>query len=333
MNKKAILLVNLGSPNSATKKDVKKFLSEFLNDKEVIDIPWLFRKILVNGIIIPFRTSHSTSLYKKLWTKKGSPLIVYSQNLKEKLNNKLSDTDVYSAMRYGFPSLRNTLDSIRDNDYDDLVILPVFPQYATSTTKSVVDFIEAEMTKWNKRPKVKFIKQFYTKPAFINAVCSKVREHNIEDYDHVLFSYHALPNRQLNKIHPKHSISACSCSKEMPAHGEFCYKATCYQTTRLIAKELQLSSDNYTTSFQSRMSKDWTKPFTVDSIIKLAKEGKKKMLIVSPAFVTDCLETIIELAEEGQDVFKKYGGEKLQLVENLNDSDIWLDAIIDITSE
>jgi ferrochelatase len=332
MNKRAILLVNLGSPNNATEKDVKEFLNEFLNDKEVIDYPWLFRKILVNGIIIPFRLKHSTSLYKKLWTKEGSPLVVYSESLKEKLNARLTDTDVYSAMRYGLPSLKSTLNVIKNNDYEDFIILPVFPQYATSTTKSTIDFIEKEMITWEKRPKIKLIQQFYSKPAFINAVCSKIREHDIKDYDHILFSYHALPNRQLNKVHPKHSISACTCSKEMPKHGEFCYKATCYQTSRLIAKELELDSNCYTTAFQSRMSKNWTKPFTVDTLIKLAKEGKKKVLIISPAFVTDCLETIIELAEEGQEIFRKHGGEKLQLVENLNDSDVWLDAIIDITS-
>jgi ferrochelatase len=330
--KKALLLVNIGSPDYAEKSAVKRFLTQFLNDKEVIDLPYLLRKVLVNLIIIPFRLKHSTSLYKKLWTKEGSPLIIYTRNLRRKLSDKLEDTDVFAVMRYGNPSLKEALKEINAKGYEKLTILPLYPQYATSTTKSTLDYIEKELSKWTNQPKVKLIKQFYDNPAFIRAICTKIQEHKIGDYEHIIFSYHALPNRQLNKLHPGYSAEKCTCSKAMPPHGRLCYKASCYQTTRLITKELGLKDDFYTTSFQSRMSKNWTNPFTTDTIIALAKEGKKNVLIVSPAFVTDCLETTVELAIDGQETFITHGGHKLQLVENLNDSDEWVDAICSISS-
>lgn len=332
MNKKALLLINVGSPEAPNKKSVKRFLKEFLNDKEVIDLPFLARKILVNLIIIPFRTKHSTSLYKRLWTKDGSPLIIYSKSLCTKLDKNLQDTDVYFGARYGQPSLKDTLNTINSNKYDELIILPLYPQYASSTSKTSIDFVENEVKSWTIKPKLKIITQFYNNSSFIKSVCSKINTHNLNNYDHIIFSYHALPLRQINKIHKKHPESECLCTKELPLHGEFCYKATCYETTRLIAKELNIDEDFFTISFQSRMSNNWTKPFTKETIIELAKEGKKNILIVSPAFVADCLETTIELAIEGQELFQKYGGNKLQLVENLNDSDIWVDAIKSIIS-
>ena len=331
--KKALLLVNVGSPDAPEKKAVKRFLTEFLNDKQVIDLSWLLRKVLVNLIIIPFRIKHSTRLYKKLFTKNGSPLIYHTKSLAEKLNNILEDTDVFWTMRYGNPSLKNTLNKIKDKDYKELTILPLYPQYATSTSKSTIDFFEKEINKWSVKPKVKIIKQFYNNESFIKAICAKINEHDINEYEHIIFSYHALPIRQINKIHPNHKESECTCYRKMPSHGEFCYKATCYETTRLLAKELNIEEHFFTTCFQSRMSKNWTKPFTTDTIIKLAQEGKKKVLIVSPAFVADCLETSIELAEDGQELFKQYGGEKLQLVENLNDSDKWANAIKNIITQ
>lgn len=325
--KKALLLINVGSPDAPEKKAVRRFLKEFLNDKEVIDLKWLFRKILVNLIIIPFRVNHSTKLYKKLFTKNASPLIIYTRSLTEKLNKKLKDVDVYSAMRYGNPSLTKTLEQINSNKYEELTILPLYPQYARSTTATTINAINKEISNWAFKPQTKIIKQFYNNPSFIKAICSKVLEYDINDYEHIIFSYHALPIRQINKMHAEQKESECTCDKRMPRHGEFCYKACCHETTRLIAKDLNISEDFFTTSFQSRMSKNWTKPFTTDTIIKLAKEGKKRVLIVSPAFVADCLETTIELAEEGQILFQQYGGEKLQLVENLNDSDQWADSI------
>jgi len=333
MNKKALLLINVGSPDAPEKKAVKRFLSEFLNDKLVIDLPYLFRKILVNLIIIPFRTKHSTSLYKKLWTKDGSPLIIYTKSLTSKLNKELDNTDVFYAMRYGNPSLEKTLESINSGKYENLTILPLFPQYATSTSKSAIDAVEKTINKWTNKPEIKIIKQFYDNSEFIKAVCSKIKEHKLNDFDHILFSYHALPIRQINKIHPDHKEDNCTCNRSLPKHGEFCYKATCYETTRLLAKELKLKEGFFTTSFQSRMSKNWTKPFTKDTIIELAKAGKKNILIVSPAFVADCLETTIELAQEGQELFQQYGGKKLQLVENLNNSDAWVNAVMNINNK
>jgi len=329
--KKALIIINIGTPDKPEKKAVRRFLFEFLNDRLVIDIPWLLQKILVNLIIIPFRLNNSTGLYKRLWTKDGSPLLFFQSRLVKKLNDKLSgEYDVYSAMRYGNPSLKYVLRQIENKKYDELVVLPHYPQYATSTTLSTINKVKQELKKWKTLPKVKYIKQFYDDPAFINAFVHQINKHNINDYDHVIFSYHGLPDRQVNKLHPDIKSPQCTCHEIMPKHGKNCYKATCYQTTRLMAKELQLPKEKYSVSFQSRLSKNWLMPFTDEVLQLLLSEGKKRILVVSPAFVTDCLETEVEIGYEYNEEFLKNGGEKLQLVESLNDSDVWVEGIAQI---
>ncbi len=328
---KALLIVNIGTPDKPEKKAVRKYLTEFLNDKWVIDIPWLLRKILVNLIIIPFRVSKSTSLYQRLWMDKGSPLLVYQNSLVKKLNDKLmGDFDVYSAMRYGNPSLREVLNEIIKNKYKELIVLPHYPQYATSTTLSTINKVKEILNKWDNVPKLKFIDQFYDHPAFIRAFVHNIKKHDVSSYDHVVFSYHGLPDRQVNKLHPKINSPECTCNTEMPEHGKKCYKATCYQTTRLMAKVLGIEKEKCTVSFQSRLSRNWLMPFTDETLEDLLMQGKKKVLVVSPAFVTDCLETEIEIGFEYKEDFINNGGEKLELVESLNDSDVWVDGIAEI---
>lgn len=332
--KRALLIINIGTPDKPEKKAVKRYLTEFLNDKQVIDIPWLLRKILVNLIIIPFRVSNSTQLYKRLWKKDGSPLLTYQNKLTEKLNQKLKgEYDVFSAMRYGNPSLKYVLKDIMKNKYDELLVLPHYPQYATSTTLSTINKVKKELKDFADAPKLKFVDQFYDHPAFINAFVHNIKMHDVDSYDHVVFSYHGLPDRQVNKMHPGINSPDCTCHVVMPEHGKNCYKATCYQTTRLLASALKLDKEKYTVSFQSRLSKNWLMPFTDVELIELLKKGKKKILVVSPAFVTDCLETEVEIGYEYQEDFIKNGGEKLQLVESLNDSDAWVNGIAEIIKD
>jgi ferrochelatase len=330
----AVLLINVGSPKKAEKKYVKKFLKEFLNDKEVIDIPWLLRKILVNFVIVPFRSEKSTALYKRLWTKNGSPLIYFSQNIREKLNKITNNnTDIFYGMRYGEPSISDSLKKIKKGNFSKLIIFPLYPQYSTSTTKSAINAVLKIINAWENIPETKIIKQFYNHTKYIEALCAKINEYNIKEYDHIIFSYHGLPIRHINKIHPNIHENECNCAKQMPEHGHFCYKACCYETTRIIAKKLKLKNNIYSSSFQSHLSNKWTKPFTSDIIIEKAKKGYKKLLIVAPSFVSDCLETSVEIAYDYNYLFRTNGGQKLQLVESLNDSDKWVDSLKDIIEQ
>lgn len=334
MNKKALIIVNVGTPAKPSKKHVRKYLFQFLNDKRVIDLPWLLRKLLVNFIIIPFRIKKSTSIYQKLWTEKGSPLLIYQNSLTEKLQAKLKNKFiVFSAMRYGTPSLKNVLQKIKKDNFEEVVVFPMFPHFASSTTGSIFDFVMKSVRHWETMPSVKFINQFYDNEYFINLFSEKIKSYKPENYDHIIFSYHGLPTRQIKKTHPKFEESNCNCHISMPEHGKMCYKAICYETTRLLVEKLNLKPDKFTTSFQSRLSKGWLSPFTDDVIINLTRKGSKKILIVAPSFVADCLETIVEIGIEYNELFIENGGKKLTLVESLNDSDNWSDVIVRIINE
>ncbi len=326
--RRAVLLVNVGTPDAAEVKSVRKFLSAFLNDPYVIDLPWLLRKILVNLLIVPFRAKKSTRLYKQLWGKTGSPLLSNSLKLKDKLTLKMGEEHkVFLAMRYGNPSLRKALVEIQKEKFDELILVPLFPQYASSTTETIYQKLIEETKLFSDFPKIKLVDQFYMEPEFIEAWWARAQEYDFNDYDQILFSYHGLPLSHIQKSHPEHDIKSCICEYEMPEYGHRCYKATTYATTRLLVEKFKLKEGEYTQSFQSRLSKNWLRPFTDESLLRLCGEGKKKILIFAPAFVADCLETKVELGVEYAELFKKAGGEQLDLVESLNDSDAWVVAL------
>ncbi|WP_347839344.1 ferrochelatase [uncultured Draconibacterium sp.] len=330
MNKKtAVLLINVGSPDSPTVPAVKKYLTQFLNDKRVIDIPWLLRKILVNLIIIPFRVKKSTKLYLRLWTKKGSPLIYISEELTQKLQNELgTDYEVFLGMRYGNPGYKAALQQIKNEGFSKIILLPLFPQHAMSTTETALVAAKNEIKKLGIKARIFEVDQFYNKPQFIDAFVERIREHDLKQFDHIIFSYHGLPNRQVEKCHPGIRVENCSCTKALPAHGTFCYRATVYETTRLIANKLQLAATDYSLGFQSRLSKNWLTPFTDELLAEKLSEGKKRILVVAPSFVTDCLETTLEIAYEYAEEFLEKGGEKLQLVESLNTHESWVKMLV-----
>lgn len=331
-NKKtAVLLINVGTPDRPTVKAVRRYLSEFLNDRRVIDIPLVLQKILVNLIIVPFRVPKSAKLYQRLWTDKGSPLLYYSESVQDKLQQELdSKADVFMAMRYGNPSIGKALAAIQKGNYDKLVILPMFPQYASSTNGTAIQAVTDEVRKWNTIPEIHAINQFYDHPAFLDAFTDRIQSYQPENYDHVVFTYHGLPNRHLEKNHPDESIRTCNCETRLPEFGKFCYKATCYQTTRELVARLGLKPGQYSVSFQSRLSNNWMTPFTDQNLIGLAQKGYKKVLVVAPAFVADCLETTVEIGWEYKELYEKNGGEKLQMVESLNDSPRWISAMEEI---
>jgi ferrochelatase len=324
-NRIGVLLINLGTPDSPSVGDVRSYLSQFLNDPRVIDIPWLTRKLLVNLIIVPFRAPKSAKVYKELWTENGSPLVYYSERAKMLLQEALGEEyTVHLAMRYKNPSIPAVLEEMRKQHYSRIIVLPMFPQYASASTGSAVEEVMREMAKWWVIPDVKFINQYYDHPDYINGFVARGKQYDIDQYDHVIFSYHGLPTRQVDKAHPDGNCSKHNCENVIDEENQYCYKATCYATSRLLAERLNIPKDKYTVSFQSRLDEAWLTPFSDKVVEECGKKGMKKLLIFSPAFTADCLETIIEIGEEYQEIFEANGGEKVQLVESLNDHPAWI---------
>lgn len=331
MNKKTVLLINLGTPDNPTTGAVKKYLTEFLNDPRVIDIPWLFRKMLVNLIIVPFRSPKSAKIYKQLWTKEGSPLVIHGKNLRDKLQAELgSDYQVEIAMRYQNPHLKNVLEKIRKSVPKEIIVLPLYPHYASSSTGSTVEFLFKIMSKWYIIPQVKVLGQFYNNPGFINSIAEQAKEFNLKNYDHFVFSFHGLPTRQVDKVYDKGICADHNCEYEVTTDNFYCYKATCYETARLIISKVNLDSEKCTVSFQSRLDKNWLEPFSDKVIAELPEKGVKNVLVFSPAFVCDCLETTIEIGEEYKEIFQENGGEKLDFVKSLNSEPTWVNTVKDL---
>jgi len=329
----AILLLNLGTPDSPKKGDVRSYLTQFLNDPRVIDIPWLLRKILVNGIIVPFRSGNSSKLYKAIWDEKnGSPLLMHSKNLAEKLQLAVGENyKVELAMRYKNPSIESVLARMKQEGHHKIIIFPLFPQYASSSTGSALQSAMEIISKWWVIPELKIISQYYTNTNYINCIINRAKEHDLNAYEHIVFSYHGLPERQVDKVYNDgYLCKDHNCETENSYENYYCYKAACFQTTELIVKQLQLPEDKYTVSFQSRLDNKWLTPFSDKIIEDLGKKGMKNILVFSPAFTADCLETIYEIGIEYQEIFHEHGGIKVQLVESLNSGDDWVETVKNI---
>jgi ferrochelatase len=332
MKRTGVLLVQLGTPDSPRTKDVRRYLSEFLNDPRVIDLPWLGRLLLVNGIIVPFRAPKSAKVYKELFEMHGgvSPLISHTENVVRKLQDRFNGEEVtiHYAMRYQNPSMYDVLEKMRIENYDHIIVLPLFPQYASATNGSAMDLAMSIIRKWWVVPKVTMISQFWDNEGYIDSIVERSKEFNLSDYDHIMFSYHGLPDRHVDKVYM--DDSECNhqpCETEVNDTNKFCYKATCYATTRLIAEKLGLKEEDYTVCFQSRLDKKWLTPFADKIVEEQAEKGAKKLLAFSPAFVADCLETVIEIGDEYQELFEEKGGEKIQLVPSSNDHDRFIDGL------
>lgn len=332
--KTAVLIINLGTPNSPKRGDVAKYLREFLMDGRVIDIPSLPRALLVNGIIAPFRSGKSAKIYKELWTERGSPLKYYLNDLEQALKNQLPDLAIYAAMRYQNPSLASILKLIEKKAYKKLIVLPLYPQYASSTSGSTIEKVMKIVQKWEVIPSINFVSEFYTHPKYIEAVVDSAKGFDPKDYDKVVFSFHGIPVRHIKKSCKVTDCKIEDCIKTHNNQRLYCYRSACYETTRRIVSALNIPENNYQVVFQSRLGRDpWLEPYAEETIINLAKSGHKKLLVFSPAFVADCLETTIEIAEEYQEVFKENGGEKIQLVPSLNINPIWVEALKTIIQE
>lgn len=334
--KKAILLLQLGTPDSPKKSDVRKYLTQFLNDPRVIDIPWLSRTLLVNGIIVPFRAGNSTRLYKAIWDEKtGSPLLMHSEQLAEKLQKAVGgEYKVELAMRYQNPSMESVLERMRKEGYHQITVFPLYPQYASSSTGTALQLFMEIVSKWWVIPEIKIISQYYDNENYINCLVNRAKKHDFSKYDHIIFSYHGLPERQVDKVYTDGSLCKDhNCETELTEENYYCYKAGCYQTTKAVVDKLNLPQDKYTISFQSRLDDKWLKPYSDKVVEDLAKKGAKNVLVFSPAFTADCLETIYEIGTEYQEIFHKNGGEKIQLVESLNSGDDWVETIKGIVTK
>lgn len=334
MAKKAILLVNLGTPDSPSTKDVRRYLSEFLNDPFVIDINPIGRALLVNCIIVPFRGPKSAKVYKQLWTPEGSPLMVYGKKVREKLQTKVGEkAKVYLAMRYQNPSMDVVLEEMEKEQFDEVTVIPLFPQYSTACTETIFVKLKKLIANWTHKPHFKYVEQFYDHPLFTDTFVERAKEFNLNEYDHILFSYHGLPKRQLSKLYEGDTVCEdVNCQTEINTNNAKCYQATCYATSRLLAEKLNLREEDYTVTFQSRLGRGWVEPFTDKTAMKLADEGAKRILVFCPAFVADCLETTIEIGVELQEEFEEHGGEKVQLVPSLNEHDMFIDLLENLAS-
>lgn len=323
--------MNLGSPDSTEVKDVAKYLTEFLMDGRVIDYPWLFRKILISGIIVPTRAPKSAEAYKTVWTKEGSPLVVITKQQQHALQQQVEEP-VEMAMRYGNPTMQKAFDNLlaKVPELEEVIAIPLYPHYAMSSYETAVEHAKEVYTKNNYTFKLSFTTPFYNEAHFINALCESMKPYLQKDYDQVLFSYHGLPQRHMTKADPTHrhcmKVENC-CEVPSQAHAT-CYRHQCRTTTRLVVEKLQIPKEKVGFSFQSRLGREeWLKPYTAVRLEELPKEGVKKLIVVCPAFVSDCLETLEEIAIAGKESFLHAGGEEYTMIPCLNVHPLWIKAL------
>jgi ferrochelatase len=336
--KKGVLLVNLGTPDAPEPGPVRRYLREFLSDPRVLDIHPVGRWLLLNFIILPVRPGKSAEAYQKVWSKEGSPLLVHSRALAAAVAERLrGEYEVELAMRYGNPSLPDAVKALRARGVKEFILLPLYPQEATSSTSSTVArAYEVLAEPWDALP-VRVVPAFHDHPGFLDAFAEVARPVIAEARaDHVLFSYHGLPERHMRKSDPsgQHCLSSASCCDVLTDVNRHCYRAQCFATTRGLAERLGLAPGGYTLSFQSRLGRTpWIKPYTDLVLPELAKKGVKRLAVMCPAFVADCLETLEEVGLRAREQFIESGGESLTLVPSLNAHPAWVDTVVRLVRE
>jgi ferrochelatase len=321
-----VLLINLGTPKSFSVNDVKTYLTEFLLDPLVIDLPWPIRQLLVRGLIIPKRKKESAHLYEKIWTENGSPLMVHGKALKNQLQISLGEPFIVElAMRYQELPIEEKIDVLLKKGVKKIIFIPLFPQYAEATTGSIVKVILQTIKKRRFFPEFTIVSHYETMSKMIEAYIDNIKRFDVDEYDHLLLSFHGLPIRHLKKLEVG-CLKEKNCCERKEVTG--CYRAQCIKTAKAIQDGLQIDPDKVSISFQSRLGKDpWIEPYTIETARKLLEKGKKKILVACPAFVADCIETLSEIALEYQEEFIKMGGEKFTLVPSLNDHPIWVEGL------
>lgn len=328
--KRGILLMNLGSPDSTAVPDVRKYLNEFLMDERVIDKPYLFRLLLVKGIITPLRAPKSAEAYNTIWTKEGSPLVVLTRALQQSLQQHVEEP-VEIGMRYGNPSPQEGFDKLlqRQPDIEEVIAVPLYPHYAMSSYETAVEYAKDIYNKNGYTFALKFVAPYYDNELYIDALAESMRPYIAQDFDHLLFSYHGIPGRHIRKsdVTGTHCLSTPDCcNTDSPAHA-YCYRHQCLTTTRLVTTKLNIPKDKFSISFQSRLGKGWLEPFTDIRLEQMPEEGIRKLLVICPAFVSDCLETLEEIAVRGKETFMEAGGESFEMIPCMNVQPKWVEAL------
>lgn len=334
--KKAVLLVNLGSPEKPESGAIRKYLKKFLSDPRVMDVPWAIRWLILNLFILPFRPSSIRSKYQRIWDGDRFLLVKYGDELVDALSEKLGEKyRVMMAMRYSEPSIEQQLAAIQASGVSELLILPLFPQYASATGGSILEKVFNTLRNWTTYPQIEVVSQFYDHPGFINAWSENTKPYLEDKPDAVLFSFHGLPESHVLKADLQdHCFSSDDCCANIGPGNHQCYRAQCFHTAESIATSLGLRKEMYSVGFQSRLGNArWIGPSTADRIVQLAAEGVRDLLVICPAFVADCLETVEEIQVEEKGRFLQHGGRKLTLVPSLNASSAWVDALSDLINK
>jgi protoporphyrin/coproporphyrin ferrochelatase len=328
--------MNLGSPDSTEVYAVRKYLNEFLTDKRVID-SWPVRNLLVRTVIVPARAPKSAEAYRTIWTKEGSPLVQITRELAGKLRERISEP-VVTAMRYGNPGMEEAFDDLlkKSPDLEEVLAIPLYPHYAMSSYETAVEYAKEIHRKKNYGFGLKFLAPFYQDPKYIHAMAENIRPYLEKGFDHLLFSFHGIPERHLVKSDPTHMHCLQSndcCAVDSVAHAT-CYRHQCLQTMKGVVAELGIPADKFSFSFQSRLLKDpWLKPYTDFRLLEMPAEGIKKLLVTCPAFVSDCLETLEEIEIRGRKSFLEAGGNEFAMIPCLNTHPLWVQALADWISQ
>lgn len=334
-----LLLVNLGTPASTEVRDVRRYLREFLSDPRVLTMPAPARAALLNLVILPFRPARSAEAYRKVWLEEGSPLLVHGRALAAKVRERLGEgAMVELAMRYQEPALSGALERFRAAGVDRIVVLPLYPHYASSSWGSTAEAVYRLAAAHNNVAALQLVPPFYDHPAFVEAFAGVARPVIAEqEPDVVLMSFHGLPESHMTDADESggaHCLQADDCCAAIGRANRHCYRAQCFATARALAAALDLGEDAWTVAFQSRLGRTpWIRPYTDEVIPRLAKEGKRRLAVICPAFVADCLETIEEIGIRARGDFLAAGGEDLRLVPSLNAEDAWADAVVRLVRE
>ncbi len=337
MPKRGIVLMNLGSPDSTSVPDVRKYLNEFLMDERVIDKPFLLRFFLVRGIIAPFRAPKSSKAYKSIWWPQGSPLIELTKQLQQKVQENITEP-VTISMRYGNPTPEAAYNDLlqRDPNIEEVILVPLYPHYAMSSYETAVEHMRTVYKKKKYSFELKVVPPYYKNASYIHALAESIRPHLNQEFDQLLFSYHGIPERHILKSDTtkSHCMQVENCCYKASESHKTCYRHQLTITTELVAKKLGLSKDQWQISYQSRLLRDpWLAPSTQERLQQLPCEGVKKLLVVCPAFVSDCLETLEEIQVEGKKEFLHSGGDSYDYIPCLNTDDLWVDTIIELINE
>jgi len=332
MSTRAVVLSNLGSPDTCEVADVRRYLGEFLMDGRVLDVPWPIRKLIVNAFILPKRPRESAEAYRSIWWDEGSPLVVISERITAEVQSRL-DLPVELGMRYGTPSIRHSLERAVERsgtDLEEVFFVPLYPHYAMSTVETAVVAARRALARIAPGVRLEVQPPFFDHPRYIDALVDSARPYLDSDYDHLLFSYHGLPERHLRKADPsgRHCLRSGSCCSTPSSAFATCYRAQAFRTTEAFVERAGVPSDRYSISFQSRLGADaWLEPFTDRELARLAGSGVRRLVVMCPAFVSDCLETLEEIGMRGRDTFVEAGGEHFSLVPCLNENPVWLETL------